>query len=159
MLIDADFCGAKLTYLFSGLGIRLQNAPEEYLAEKTDEKDLIAPTFHPLVDFIGAGVEKSSAPHAFGSPRMKDLIAKLKGSRDIVLFDAPPVFPVDDAVALSPSVNLRLFVINAGRTAQKDIQQALAKIESSRQALTGIVLNWVAQIDRGYDYYKRFETK
>lgn len=159
VLIDADFCRARLTRHYSDMGLKSQKGLDVYLAEETDEKDLIVSTSQPLLDFIGAGVEKSSTPHAFRSSRIRDLIVKLKASYDIVLFDAPPVLPVNDAVALSPFVNLRLFVINAGKTPQKDIHQALAKIDPSRQALTGVILNQVPNIDRGYDYYKRSDKK
>jgi polysaccharide biosynthesis transport protein len=154
ILIDADFCRARLTRHFAEVGIKSQNGLDEYLEKVTDERGLIISTFDPMLDFIGSGVEKSSAPHAFMSSRIKDLIAGLKASYDIVLFDSPPVLPVNDAVALSPSVDLRLFVINAGRTSQKDIHHALGKIDPSRQALTGVILNQVPNIDRGYDYYK-----
>lgn len=159
VLIDADFCRTRLTRHFLEQGVKPLNVLDAYLEEKTDEKDLIMSTYDPMLDFIGAGTGRSSAPHAFSSPRIKDLIAKLKTSHDIVIFDTPPALPVNDAVALSPFVNLRLFVINAGKTSQKDIHQALEKIDPSRQALTGVILNQVPHVDRGYDYYKRPEKK
>lgn len=155
LLVDADLCRGRLTRHFEGLGVKSQKLLEEYLMERTDDKGLIAATYHPNLDFIGAGSEKASAPHVFRSPRIKELLARLKGSYNIVLFDAPPVLPVNDAVALSPSVDLRLLVINSGRTSQRDIHHALVKLDPNRHALIGIVLNQVPRIDRGYDYYKK----
>ena len=157
--MDADFCRARLTRQFDQAGVKPPKFLDDYLVGNADEKDLIVPTQFPLLDFIGAGTGKSSSPHSFRSLRIRDLIAKLQASYDIVLFDTPPVIPANDAVALSPFVNLRLFVINAGRTSQKDIRRALLKIDSSHQALIGVILNQMNHIDRGYEYYQRPKKK
>jgi capsular exopolysaccharide synthesis family protein len=159
VLVDADFCRANLTQHFSGLGIRPAKSLDAYLTGKTDSKDLIISTFDPMLDFIGCGYGRRSAPHAFMSPQIKDLIGRLKTSYDIVLFDTPPVLPVNDAVALSPLLNLRLFVIQTGRTSQKDIHHALAKIDPTHQALIGVVLNQVPYFGREYDYYGSYKKK
>ena len=159
ILIDADFCRGRATRYFEKTGIKVPKKLDGYLTGKTDEKNMIISTRDPLLDFIGSGDERASAPHAFSSPRVGTLIAQLKTSYDIVLFDAPPVLPVNDAVALSQWVDLRLFVINAGKTSQKAIQEALAKMDPSHKALVGIILNQLPHMDRGYDYYKHPEKK
>lgn len=161
VLIDADFCRARLTEHFSEVGIKPFKTLDEYLTGKTDEKDLIISTYDSLLDFIAAGTERASAPQAFclsdskhrQSPLIKELIEKLKISYDIIIFDTPPVLPVNDAVALSSSVDLCLFVIKGGKTSEKDIHHALKKLDPLRKIQTGVILNQVSRIDRGYDYY------
>ncbi|HIC94634.1 MAG TPA: polysaccharide biosynthesis tyrosine autokinase, partial [Anaerolineae bacterium] len=76
-----------------------------------------------------------------GSRRMEEIIAVLTSRADMVLFDAPPVIAVIDAVVLGSKVDGVLLVINAGGTKRDHVQRAKAQLEKVNVRVIGAVLN------------------
>jgi len=76
-----------------------------------------------------------------GSRRMEEIIAVLTQRADMVLFDAPPVIAVIDAVVLGSKVDGVLLVINAGGTKRDHAQRAKAQLEKVNVRVIGAVLN------------------
>jgi non-specific protein-tyrosine kinase len=100
---------------------------------------------------VGSGVENlwllPSGPlppnpaDLLGSRKMEQAIAALKAQADIVLFDAPPVIAVTDAVVLSARVDGVLLVVSAGRTRRDHTQRAKELLERVHARIVGAVLN------------------
>ncbi len=76
-----------------------------------------------------------------GSRRMEEVIAALKNRADIVLFDAPPVIAVTDAVVLGTKVDGVLLVVRAGRTRREHAEQAKELLERVHIRIVGAVLD------------------
>jgi len=72
---------------------------------------------------------------------MEEIIAVLTSRADMVLFDAPPVIAVIDAVVLGSKVDGVLLVINAGGTKRDHVQRAKAQLEKVNVRVIGAVLN------------------
>ena len=70
-----------------------------------------------------------------GSRKMEQVIA------DVVLFDAPPVVAVTDAVVLGTKVDGVLLVVNAGRTRREHAERAKELLERVHVRIIGAVLN------------------
>jgi len=82
----------------------------------------------------------SGPPELLGSKRMDDALAALKARADIVLFDAPPVIAVTDAVVLGTRVDGVLLVIGAGQTKRDHAKRAKELLEKVKVRVIGVVL-------------------
>ena len=87
-----------------------------------------------------------------GSVSMKDLTAVLRKRFDWILFDAPPVLAMADALVLSGLTDGTILVIRADATPLPSAQQAIDHLGGVGGKLTGVVLNSV-NIERHSYYY------
>jgi protein-tyrosine kinase len=76
-----------------------------------------------------------------GSQRMEQAIDALKTRADVILFDAPPVASVTDAVVLGTKVDGTLLIVSAGRTRREHIERAKELLERVHVRIVGTVLN------------------
>jgi non-specific protein-tyrosine kinase len=72
---------------------------------------------------------------------MEQAIGALKTRADVVLFDAPPVASVTDAVVLGTKVDGALLIVSAGRTRREHIERAKELLERVHVRIVGTVLN------------------
>ncbi|HLF27097.1 MAG TPA: CpsD/CapB family tyrosine-protein kinase [Anaerolineae bacterium] len=79
-----------------------------------------------------------------GSTRMDAALEALKARADIVLFDAPPVIAVTDAVVLGTRVDGVLLVIGAGQTKRDHAKRAKEMLEKVKVRVIGVALNNVS---------------
>ena len=163
ILVDVDFCRSVLSFSFPDL----QKRPglHDYLMGKAEAEEIISATGEANLFFIQSQEAQFSAPHALRSDRMKDLVCKLKQDFDVVVFDTPPVLAINDAVALGEIVDLRVLVIEWGKTAKDVAQRSLKKIAPSNLVLAAIILNkakhWGSSYyyDHYYDGKKKYQAK
>jgi non-specific protein-tyrosine kinase len=76
-----------------------------------------------------------------GSQKMEQAIAVLKSHADIIIFDAPPIVSVTDAVVLGTKVDGVLLVVSAGHTRREHTQRAKNLLERVHVRILGTVLN------------------
>jgi capsular exopolysaccharide synthesis family protein len=74
-------------------------------------------------------------------PNPADLLGSQKMEQAIVIFDAPPVVSVTDAVVLGTKVDGVLLVASAGRTRREHAQRAKELLERVHIRIVGTVLN------------------
>jgi tyrosine-protein kinase Etk/Wzc len=72
---------------------------------------------------------------------MRDLLAALRDSYDMVIIDAPPVIPVTDAPLLSALTDLVVVVVESGRIPLKAAQRMKELLQSVQAPVAGFVLN------------------
>jgi capsular exopolysaccharide synthesis family protein len=77
-------------------------------------------------------------------PRLGELLSTLKAQADMVLFDAPPVVVVTDALILGAQVDGVLLIISALTTKRDHARQAKMLLEKVNAHLVGAILNNVA---------------
>jgi len=87
-----------------------------------------------------------------GSKRMSDILAALLERADLILFDAPPVLAVTDAVVLSAKMDGVLLVVSAGKTKRENAKKARAQLEKINARILGAVVNNV-KAEKGASYY------
>ena len=75
------------------------------------------------------------------SQRMLEVIAALRQRADIVLFDAPPVIAVTDALVLGTRVDGVVLVVDAGATRREHARRAKEQLEKLNIRIVGAVLN------------------
>ncbi|HEX2171672.1 MAG TPA: CpsD/CapB family tyrosine-protein kinase [Dehalococcoidia bacterium] len=102
---------------------------------------------------LAAGPLPPNPSEMLGSRRMADVIVRLKGEADFVLFDTPPVVIVTDAAVLSTRVDGALLVVSAGKTRRELAQRAKNLLEKVNAPLLGVVLNNVKYEPTIHHYY------
>ena len=88
-----------------------------------------------------------------GSQRMDKVINALKAQAEIVLFDAPPILAVTDAVLLGAKVDGVLLVVRAGRTRRDHAGRAKEALERVGVRLVGAVLDNASRAAVSAGYY------
>jgi non-specific protein-tyrosine kinase len=76
-----------------------------------------------------------------GSQRMEAVILRLREEADMLLFDAPPIMAVADAIVLASKVDAVLLVVSAGETKRDHVQRAIEHLGRVNAHIVGAVLN------------------
>ena len=158
LLVDADLRRPGVDKLFglsntTGLTTLLRGevTSVEAVAHQTEQANLRVVTTGPL---------PPNPAELLGSTRMQSVLALLKESAEIVIFDSPPLQPVTDAAVLSSFVDGTLLVIDAKRSHRKFVALAHEALARGGGHTLGAVLNRVeGSADLAYDGYYGLGTK
>ncbi len=80
------------------------------------------------------------------------MIDTLAERADLVIFDAPPVMAVTDAIVLASKVSGVLLVVSAGDTKREHAQHAVERLKKVNSRIVGAVLN-NAPLDAAFGSY------
>jgi polysaccharide biosynthesis transport protein len=155
IVVDADLRRPRLHTLFGLTNVKgLSNlllledpVPDEFL-QKTDVDGL---------RLLASGPIPPNPAELLGSPRMKKVVALLKQSADVVLYDSPPVLAVADAAILASRVGESVLVAQAGLIRSDVARHARDTLTKSGAKLLGVVLNRVAP-EKGLTYYAYYSA-
>lgn len=104
---------------------------------------------------LPAGAPVSNPAELLGSQAMVELVAWLKESFEVVIFDSPPALAVTDAVVLQQYVDGVVLVVASDRSAKANVRRAVQLLDRSQANLRGFVLNFSASSGLGsYRYPK-----
>lgn len=106
----------------------------------------------PNLQILTSGQLPPNPAEILGSKRMSDILAALLERADLILFDAPPVLAVTDAVVLSAKMDGVLLVVSAGKTKRENAKKARAQLEKINARILGAVVNNV-KAEKGASYY------
>ena len=87
------------------------------------------------------------------SKRMVELVALLRQSADIIIFDSPPVLVAADTTALAASVDNTLLVVNSGHTRQARARHCKQVLEAVKANISGVVINRLPLRETGYYHH------
>ena len=103
--------------------------------------DAILRTDIPELCLISAGKQHDLVTELLASQRMSELVAEI-GERyhdRVIIFDGPPLLPTPQTQVLTSLVGQVVFVIEAGKTPQSLVEEALDMIPEEQS--TGLVMN------------------
>ncbi len=86
------------------------------------------------------GRDGSTAADQLGGPLFTQLLERLRSEADFLVFDAPPVSEVGDALALAARVDSVLLVVRSGRTKRAAAQRAKDSLDRVGARILGAVL-------------------
>jgi capsular exopolysaccharide synthesis family protein len=139
ILVDADLRRPGLHEIF---GVANDRGLTTMIVEETALDD------PPLMDvgvgnlwLVPSGPLPPNPADILGSRKMEAAVAALKARADVVLFDAPPIIAVTDAVVLGMKVDGVLLVVRAGRTRREHAERAKELLERVHVRIVGAVLN------------------
>ena len=150
LLVDADL---RMQMIHRYLGYDSQLGLLDYLEDKAAMNDIITwPGIEKFTVISGNRVVDDSS-ELIGSPRMQTLMDELKNRYDdrYVIFDAPPILDVADALAFAPLVDCILVVVGAGITGKQNLKEALALLPQDK--IAGFVLNRFQGPNKQYGRY------
>jgi capsular exopolysaccharide synthesis family protein len=147
LLIDGDLrlpcchraLGAKLA---PGLGDFLTGAFQQAPIQQTSVENL---------SLLAAGRPLASPTELLSSPRMRELMARVRDTFEFVIVDSPPLLAVSDALLLGRLVDGVVLITERGRTRREELATALERLRESGVAPLGAVLN---RGPLGYEYYR-----
>ena len=150
LLIDGDLRKPVLHKVFNennekGLTHYLSGVEEKW-------ETIIIPTDVENLQIILSGALPPNPSELISSDLMKSLLVALKKEYDVILFDAPPVMAVTDAVVLSKLIDQFILVVRFGSTDKDSINHTLAALSNVNQSLTGVVFN---DLNRKNSYYSK----
>ena len=99
-----------------------------------------------------AGNPHKHATELLASDAMRELVHEMaeRYHDRIVIFDSPPLLAASEADALASQVGQIVVVVEAGRTSEAALKDALSRIDSSR--ISGLLLNKGEIPNLGYGY-------
>ncbi len=155
LLVDADVAKPHITR-----ALNLTDRPgliDALLDDQLDLQDLIVATDLPRLRVIPAGPVHRQATELLASDRMAKLVHEMSTRYPdrLIIFDTPPLIATTEAQVMAALMGQILMVINAGKTPQQAVVQALETLDHNRPI--NLILNKVRQGWGGdygsYGYY------
>ena len=139
LLVDADAAKSDASRLF---GVHESEGLTDYLARPERAlSDFLISTDIPKLTVLPAGGPRANVTELLASDHMRDLMDEF-GRRypdRIVVIDSPPLLAASGGSILAHLVGQIVFVVEAIRTPQSAVQEALSQLASVRNV--GLVLN------------------
>ncbi|MGB1249765.1 MAG: CpsD/CapB family tyrosine-protein kinase [Candidatus Promineifilaceae bacterium] len=149
ILVDCDLRKPILHTLF---GVENGKGFSEMVLSNGKEMPLVQTEVENL-RLLTCGTKAPNPADLIGSRKCDDAIARLKSEADIVLFDAPPVIAVTDAVVLGAKVDGVLLVLQAGKSRRDRVERAKQLLEQAKARIVGATLTNAPKDDSVGDYY------
>lgn len=127
----------------------------DYLADPgLDLADLMLKTNVPKLSIFPAGRRHAQSTELLSSENMQNLMEELsqRYSDRVVIFDSPPLLLTSEAVVLAGLMGQIVLVIEAGKTPQSVVKDAVALLDANQ--IIGVLLNKSERgIGTGYGLY------
>jgi succinoglycan biosynthesis transport protein ExoP len=140
LLVDADLRRPELHQVF---GLTNETGLTTLLAGNGDYLECIARTEIPNLCVLPSGPSSLEPLASLSSQQMAHLIEELRTQADVVLFDAPPVLMVADAMVLASLVDGTMLAVESRSTRREVAAQAVERLGSVQAKMLGVVLNKV----------------
>lgn len=150
LLIDSDMRKVGMYDLF---GIDPEFGLEEFLSGRVPLEDVvICPGIDDLGVIFNTRRLHGSSDLLMGN-KLMSMIDQVTSNQDdmVAIFDMPPVFVGDDAVALSAHMDAVLVVVNSGQTTHDELQDCLKLLKGVN--IIGCVLNNAPEMERHVHKY------
>ena len=152
LLVDADLHRPRIHERFAvdrgpGLSDALLGEDARELIHRVDLDD------DRMLDVLTAGTPVANPSEVLGGGQMRSLVSELAEQYDFVIFDAAPVLPVADSVALSSIIDGVMVVVRANEVPRANVVETLQRLERVAAPVLGIVFNGVTVAKAGYSGY------
>ena len=138
LLVDSDVTRYGISRM---LGVGDRPGLVEVLEEEAGIADIILRTDIDNLSVIPAGRQSGYVTELIASQRMKQVVRELGTRYDdrFIIVDGPPLLPTPQTQVLAGLVGQVVFVIEAGKTPQSIVNEALKMIPEDQA--TGLVMN------------------
>ncbi|GMK41176.1 protein-tyrosine kinase [Paenibacillus sp. CCS19] len=150
LLIDGDLRKPSLHQLFqqtNRVGLTSLLCGQQLLQE------VIRDTNVDNLSLITSGPIPPNPSEILGSQRMVALLAELRETYDVILFDTPPVLAVTDSAIISSYCDGVILVVHAGKVKKGLVAKAKSNLDHVKAKLLGVVLNNNSRNKSNDDYY------
>jgi len=116
------------------------------LAGEVQVKEAAVGTKVKNLDFLPAGSAGGHPSRLFGGHNVRNLVARLHETYDIVVLDSPPVVPVSDPLHYLDAVDGTLYMVMAGQTPRDLSKRGVEILRSAGAKILGAVANNLAEV-------------
>jgi len=151
LLVDADVAKPSVPGV---LGFKADTGLMDVLYDRgVDLADVLCRTNIEKLNILPAGKGRAHATEMLGSDMMRGLLQEMADRyRDrIIIFDSPPLLAASEASVLATHMGQIVMVVEAGKTTETSLKEALSRIETCRNV--GLLLNKVDGPKMGYGGY------
>ena len=156
LLIDCDLRRGRQKDLFGLHGTSKKGLSNLLIDKEWDVnlKNYIHSTEVPNLDVIPTGSTPPNPSVLLESKKIEKVVKKLKEKYDIIIFDAPPVGGLTDALVMTRLADVVLIVARAKKTTLELLESTKEALENVNANIAGVILNRVDKKDS--KYYKNY---
>jgi len=148
VLVDADLRRGRVAEL---LGVRRVPGLSELLTAHTTRKAAIRSTPLATLDIITGG-SRPADPGELLTVEFPAILKSLEEEYEMVVIDATPAVPVNDARVVARYADATVLVVGAGRTSRRQVRTAIERLALISVRPTATILNQ-SKSARGSSYY------
>lgn len=151
LLVDCDVTRKGVSQM---LGLADRSGLVDVLeSENLTIGDVILSTDVAELSILSAGKQHEYVTELLASQRMASLVNEIASRYDdrVIIFDGPPLLPTPQTQVLAGLVGQIVFVIEAGKTPQSVVEEALSLIPEEKA--TGLVMNRSEGVSERSSYY------
>ena len=148
LLIDCDMRKATQKVAFEA---EAESGLSEYLAGVVDAP-LLVPTKYENLSLLASGRCPPNPAELLYSPRLAELVAKVREEYDFIFVDFPPVGIISDATIAVPHVDAFILVVRMMQSDYRAVQAAVESLEKVGAKIAGIMVNEVEDSTNSYYY-------
>ncbi len=151
LLVDADVTKSSVVRY---LGLEANKGLLDVLRDPNVElSDALIKTDIAKLTVLPAGRSFAHATELLASSAMKDFVQDISSRYPdrIIIFDCPPILATSEATVLASYMGQIVFVVEAERTPQEAVKDALAHLSDCEHV--GLLLNKAPSRSMGGDYY------
>ena len=140
LLVDADVLRPSVTAV---LGINnVKKGLMDVLIDRISLEDVLCNTNIEKLSLLPAGRPHAHASELLASDAMRAMLKEMaeRYHDRIIIFDSPPLLATTESCVLAGLMGQVLVVVEAGRTAESTLKDALSRIESNNNVM-GVLLN------------------
>jgi len=150
LLVDTDYPRPDVYKIF---GVENEIGLTEVILGEASLEEVLKPSGIDHLWVITTGPKPPSTTQLFESNQMKEFIREAEKLFDMVIFDTPPLFSLNDPVILGAMVDRVITVTSAGGISKQMLKQAIGTLERGNSRLLGVVLNKMQMEGTHYYYY------
>ena len=154
LLIDGDL---RIPSVAKKLGIESSPGLADLLKDSAQPFSEFGAPFLDNWHILPSGDVPPNPSELLGSPRMENILRKLREIYDYIVIDLPPVNIVSDAVAISPYISGIIVVIREGYTEKKELDRCFRQLGLSNAKVLGCVINEAKAGSGSYGKYKKYK--
>ncbi len=148
LLIDCDMRKPTQKVAFEA---EAESGLSEYLAGVVDAP-LIVPTKYENLSLLTSGRCPPNPAELLYSPRLAELVAKVREEYDFIFVDFPPVGIISDATIAVPHVDAFILVVRMMQSDYRAVQVAVESLEKVGAKIAGIMVNEVEDSTNSFYY-------
>ncbi len=159
-------CDIRHPSVHANLGVANEKGLSDYLAGSAALSDIIEVEPRYGIRYITPGSYAPNPPDLLSSPRMRELTRKLSDVFDLIIFDAPPLLAVSDALVLMRFMDRTIFVVRWMKTSRQNLLAGVRQAIEAGASIAGLVMTQVDMRkqseqdanDSGYYQYHHYYT-
>jgi succinoglycan biosynthesis transport protein ExoP len=143
LIIDGDLRRPRLSSLFD---VQEEVGLAELLSVPAEDGDLrvelpILPTAYPNLFILPSGDASTDLPRLLHSPRLEEVLRRVRNEFDFILVDSPPMMALTDARLLSRTTDGVILVCRAGKTTGEQLAFSYRRLAEDGIEVIGTILN------------------